>query len=237
MKQYFASVDELGIKKGQQVYPRKEAFEMMDKETRRWYTFKRFSNYEYFSPYYLPKFGWTYVSNNNVPFCVETKDKDLFKEWLVRGTGSQNLYTRDYILLKYDELNGKAPQEPKPAPKFEVGDEVIATGCGGEKTRGKVLQVYNTPFGIRYDVCMKTTGIISMSWQEYELSLAPKTKLVFSLEKWVEKRMKTDGAGFVVQYYETAKVYKGLTNDEIESFFDQGNYSDEPDLFVEVESK
>jgi hypothetical protein len=230
MKSYFASKNEIGIKKGQQVYPRKEAFEMMDEETRRWYSL--YSNYEYFSPYYLPKFGWTYVSDNNVPICVDD-EKDAFREWLVHGIGSQNIYTRDYILLKYDELNGKAPQEPKPTPKFEVGDEVIATGCGGEKTRGKVLKVYNTPFGIRYDVCMKTIGIISQSWQEYELSLAPKTKLVFSLEKWVEKRMKVNGAKYIVENIGDWKSYDGHTV----SFFSvlETLYDTDPDLFVEAE--
>jgi hypothetical protein len=224
MKSYFASKNEIGIKKGQQVYPRKEAFEMMDEETRRWYSM--YSNYEYFSPYYLPKFGWTYVSDNNVPICVDD-EKDAFREWLVHGIGSQNIYTRDYILLKYDELNGKAPQEPKPTPKFKVGEKVIYQEIG---TFEIATVIYNYSKKA-YEYTFKECPYLIIG--ENEIVPKPKTKLVFSLEKWVEKRMKVNGAKYIVENIGDWKSYDGHTV----SFFSvlETLYDTDPDLFVEAE--
>ena len=228
MKSYFASKNEIGVKKGQQVWPREEVLKMMSAE-------EKFqsrihgccSGDVFFTKNCSGSGNWIYVKNENVPFCVETKDKDLFKEWLVRGTGSQNLYTRDYVLAKYDELHGTPKEEPKPEPKFKVGEKVIYQEIGIFEI-ATVIYNYSKK---AYEYTFKEYAFLIAS--ENEIVPKPKTKLVFSLEKWVEKRMKVNGAKYIVENIGDWISYDGHTV----SFFSvlETLYDTDPDLFVEVQ--
>jgi len=225
MKRYYASQDELGIKKGQRVYPREEALKMMNEKNRVVHMRGEFLNDKFFAK--CKDGGWIIVLNENVPICVDD-EKDAFREWLVKEISnapqgySHDRFTAVMALKKYDELNDNAPQEPKPL--FEVGEKVVSV-VNGET--GIVLEIRKDKDGYGYRL-ERLLGIIPESY----LRKAPKTKLVFSLEKWVEKRMKFCGAKHVVEHIVNWIKEDGKTVDEM--YDGKGYYSSEPDLFVEV---
>lgn len=249
MKKYYASQDELGIIKGQRVYPREEAMKMANEDDRD--TISRHLGVKFWG--YrddLKENGFISVFSNHVPTCVET---DAFREWLeseVQRTGNETSTVRyqaySHILAKYDELNGTTAtveETLKPTPKFKVGDDVIATGCGGGKTRGKVLSVYDTICGIRYDLKMERPGVIGISWQEKELSLCPKTKLVFSLEKAFDKTRKEQGLEMAIRCSNAFVKWNGKQANEMGAITNGDTtwfpnvFAKDSDLFIEVEVK
>ena len=186
---YYASQDELGVKKGQRVYPREEVLKIMNPEARATFSNHLFSNKKFFAPTKWDPSGWIYVDNTNPPIRkeIDIPEKDLFREWLAKekkeigekewteiGHAEWKIYEK--VLAKYEEIHGKPAEEPKTQPK---------------------------------------------------------TKKVFSLEKWVEKRMKAHQYGTVSKWFETLRGADGQTREEI----DIDCFVYEPDLFIEVEDK
>jgi hypothetical protein len=237
MKLYYATEDEMFVKKGQQVWPREEALKMMDETGRRLCNFLR--EYLFWAKTNNDIYEWIRVQNSNIPLCVETSDKDEFREWLVGVIGNGHIYGLLDVMEKYDQLHGHVaePQEqpkplepePNPEPKFKVGDNVV------DKNGKKFVVKSFTEILGNYKYFSEKMGFGGIGAYEEKLQLAPKTKLVFSLEKWVEKRYKICGAKHVAEHITNWIKEDGKTVDEI--YGGKGYYSSEPDLFVEVEDK
>jgi len=245
MKKYYASADEMYVTKGQRVWPREEAFNMMSKKDHD-HCIKFCGNGDdlFWTKSSSNNGQWVYVNDKNIPTCVETEDKDAFREWLesmakYRGnlaleTSIGDIYNAYHIALaKYDELHAPKPAPQEPKPLFEVGEIVM------DEEKEKCI-IKSKCFGDGkwyYDVDYFGRIAICKFMNESFFHKLPKTKLVFSLEKWVEKRMKTDGAKYVVKYYDEIKPYDGKTKEEISRKDDLLKILTEPDLFVELEVK
>jgi hypothetical protein len=126
-----------------------------------------------------------------------------------------------------DYHNGKSVEfseskEPQPlTPKFKVGDKVI---YGNEKMEiSELVTVYR----------MKEKAL-SMTFSASEIRLAPKTKKVFSLEKWVEDRMKLYGAGKVIKFIDLYRLFDGKEESELNPVLE---YPENCFVEVEVEEK
>ena len=131
--------------------------------------------------------------------------------------------------------------KPEPKPLFEVG-ETVNSNFTNESVKSEVVNRQCKDGEWIYVVISKTkeTKMMYNNVPESSLRKLPKTKLVFSLEKWVEKRMKregADGAKYIAEYYDKFKAYDGKTKEEISKKNDLLRILDEPDLFVEVEVK
>lgn len=135
-----------------------------------------------------------------------------FREWMIQKHIKGEPFTIDELLAKYDEL--------EPGPKFKVGDEVMCMGY-------KLVVEEVVKFAYKFP---GTSAVFT----ESELTPLPKKKKVFSLEKWVEKSMKRDGAKFVINAIDSLRRFDGKTLEELKSMTGQ-NYNDEPDLFAEVD--
>jgi len=226
MKLYYATEDEMFVKKGQQVWPREEAIKGFTKPS------SLFGDYAFWTIANNSMGGWVHVNKENIPLCVETADKDEFREWLVGVIRNGHIYGLLDVMEKYDALHAPQPAPQEPKPLFEVGEKVVSA-VNGET--GIVLEIRKDKDGYGYRL-ERLLGIIPESC----LRKSPKTKLVFSLEKWVEKRMKGWGAGFIVSAFGTVKGFGGKTKEQITKETQVGDhymFLDEPDLFVEVEDK
>lgn len=142
-----------------------------------------------------------------------------FREWLEERVVKNDVdfMTWRKCLTKYDEL---AEQ-----PEFKVGDKVSVDGEEVE-----ISEVITEP---TYRMKNRLKTVI---FSAEELTLAPKTKLVFSLEKWVEKRIKERGSLYIIANIDDAKRLVGKTMDEINSPGKVYICTAEPDLFVEVDA-
>jgi len=153
-----------------------------------------------------------YVSDKNIPTCVETEDKDAFREWLAeRITISEKGSNLEYVLRKYDELHAPQPAPQEPKPLFEVG-ETIQT-----KTLELKLIVKHRYFENGewiYDL-KSPNGMIFEHNRESILRKLPKTKLVFSLEEWVNDRYKTYGASKIIKFIDLFRPFDGKEKKEI----------------------
>jgi len=236
MKKYYASADELGIKKGQQVWPREEALKMNNGWAKG--NVECFSGYAFWGEDLSSSFKrWEFVCPRNEPICIETPDEpqiDLFREWLVSNRTGYAV-SMNTVLGKYDEINGiPAPQEPKPL--FEVGEKVNSNFTH-ESVKVEICDRRFKDGKWVYIVFSKTkeTKMIYNEVPESELRKLPKTKFVFSLEKWVEWAMKENGAKFVVDHYDIEKRYVGMTQEEVCHKY--GLVPSNKPIYVEVEVK
>ena len=81
---------------------------------------------------------------------------------------------------------------------------------------------------------MKEKKALSMTFSASEIRLAPKTKKVFSLEKWVEDRMKLYGAGKVIKFIDLYRLFDGKEESELNPVLE---YPENCFVEVEVEEK
>jgi len=248
MKQYFASADEMFVKKGQRVYPREEAVKMIVAKGLTGLT-SMFDSHAFWTMVNDGIDGWVYIEDKNVPTCVETEDKDAFREWLEAESKKPYGAGCEPILSKYDELHdvktsfatgeelpkqkpvpSEAKKAEQPKPLFEVGETISLTATKFKYVVESRCFENNKWF---YTV-RSSNGITIEDMNEQFFSKLPKTKLVFSLEKWVDMAKGGLSAKDFITRYEEAKKYSGLTFNEVLNKYGVAFTSD---LFVEVEVK
>jgi hypothetical protein len=154
--------------------------------------------------------------------------------WLETPNGDEWTQSSNHIKCDCFHHNGQSVEFSKPEPKphkeyapvsnqepqtetpYKVGDKVLV--CGAEYEISEVITAYRLNH--------KNPMLV---FAAEELHPLPKTKKVFSLEKWVEKRMKSDGAKWIIQNIEEVRKHDGKPDGELVK-----DYCLEPDLFIEV---